>query len=286
MTENSVNFDKKESLQSDSTIQNEEISTKNSTLNSTIKKENMEVHHHAHHGHEKKTWKNYFWEFLMLFLAVFCGFLAEYQLEHKIENDREKTYINNLLEDLNDDLKSFSNYDAKVTNNKRNIDSLFTLFKLPNRNAHMGEIYFLARTFTIQAFNLIPNERTFEQMKNSGHLRLIHKKNTATAVSKYYLDIKGILEQNNIIRDKLSLYQVEMGNLFDAEILWQIFNTRQLPSNNNLILLSEDPISINRYLAVAQYYLATQIRQNDRANEASKKCKELIELIRKEYKIN
>ena len=77
-----------------------------------------------------------------------------------------------------------------------------------------------------------------------------------------------------------------MGNLFDAEILWQIFITRQLPSNNNLKLLSEDPISINRYLSGAQYFIATQFRQNDRVNEAAKKSRELIELIKTEYKLD
>ena len=202
-------------------------------INLNQETENMEVHHHAHHGHEKKTWKSYFWEFFMLFLAVFCGFLAEYQLEHKIETDREAIYIKNLLEDLNDDLNSYANYNAKVAINKRAIDSLFLLFKMPNRKEHFSDIYFFARKITIQSAILIPNIRTYEQMKNSGHLRLLHKKNTATAVSKYYLDIQGILDQNIVIRDKLNLYQVEMGNLFDAEILWQIFITRQLPSNNN-----------------------------------------------------
>jgi hypothetical protein len=246
----------------------------------------MEVHHHAHHGHEKKTWKILFWEFFMLFLAVFCGFLAEYQLEHKIENDREAIYIKNLLEDLNDDLNSYANYNTKVAINKRAIDSLFILFKSPSRNIHLADIYFFARKITIQASTLIPNERTYEQMKNSGHLRLIQKRNTATAVSKYYLDIQGILQQNIVIVDKLTLYQVEMGNLFDAEMLWQIFNERQLPNNNNLRLLSEDPITINRYLTAAQYFIATQFRQNDRINEAAKKSRELIELIKKEYKLN
>lgn len=257
--------------------------TKAINLNQETK--NMEVHHHAHHGHEKKTWKSYFWEFFMLFLAVFCGFLAEYQLEHKIETDREDIYIKNLLEDLNDDLKSYADYNTNFAIRKRAIDSLFVLFKLPNRNAHMADIYFIARKITMTASVLIPNERTYEQMKNSGHLRLIHKKNTATAVSKYYLDIQAIIGQNIVIRDRLTLYQNEMGNLFDAEILWQIFNSGQLPSNKILKLLSEDPKIINKYLSDAQYYIATHFRQNDRANEAAKKCRELIELIKTEYKL-
>jgi hypothetical protein len=279
-------FDSLTNSQSDNTSAEIIANSGTKAINLNQETENMEVHHHAHHGHEKKTWKIFFWEFFMLFLAVFCGFLAEYQLEHKIENDREAIYIKNLLEDLNDDLNSYANYNTKVAINKRAIDSLFILFKSPSRNIHLADIYFFARKITIQASTLIPNERTYEQMKNSGHLRLIQKRNTATAVSKYYLDIQGILQQNIVIVDKLTLYQVEMGNLFDAEMLWQIFNERQLPNNNNLRLLSEDPITINRYLTAAQYFIATQFRQNDRINEAAKKSRELIELIKKEYKLN
>ena len=246
----------------------------------------MEVHQHTNHEHGKKAWKSYFWEFFMLFLAVFCGFLAEYQLEHKIEADRETVYIKNLLEDLNNDLNSFAEYNKKVTKNKRAVDSIFILFKLPNRNDHLADLYFLVRTITIQAAILIPNVRTYEQMKNAGHLRLIQKKNISNAISAYYLNIQGIFDQNIVIREKLNLYQVEIGNLFDAEILWQIFNSRQLPSNNHLKLLSQDQILINRYLTAAQYFIATQFRQNDRVFEASKKSRELIKQIKEEYRLD
>ena len=69
---------------------------------------NMEVHSHSHTPRNK--WSHYFWELLMLFLAVFCGFLAEYKLEHVIENQREETLMQSLVDDLNADEITLTNY--------------------------------------------------------------------------------------------------------------------------------------------------------------------------------
>src|SRR5574339_799083 len=103
----------------------------------------MEVHHHAHTA--RKKWTHYFWEFLMLFLAVFCGFLAEYQLEHQIEKDREKQFINNLLEDLQQDTTALdqdvNEYQAHL---KRN-DTLMRLLYGRDLKNHGDDLYYLAR---------------------------------------------------------------------------------------------------------------------------------------------
>ena len=109
----------------------------------------MEVHAHTHT--ERKKWTHYFWEFLMLFLAVFCGFLAEYQLEHKIESDREKVYIKNLYDDLKSDTVIYTAYEKSGIEFAEHIDSLMRLLKSPDRNAHLGKIYFYTRVLTINS---------------------------------------------------------------------------------------------------------------------------------------
>ena len=145
--------------------------------------ETMEVHHHAHHD-GKRNWKSYFWEFLMLFLAVFCGFLAEYQLEHKIERDREVVYLKNLYEDLKDDVHQFTEYDSISIIYFSNIDSLMILMKSPDRDNHMNRIYYLERSATMNVKNFLSyNARTYEQMKHSGHLRLIRNQQVADSIS-------------------------------------------------------------------------------------------------------
>jgi hypothetical protein len=64
----------------------------------------MEVHHSHHHGQKKKI-KEYFLEFLMLFIAVTLGFFAENLREKQIEQHREISYLKNVHEDLQLDLK-------------------------------------------------------------------------------------------------------------------------------------------------------------------------------------
>src|SRR5688500_4734809 len=131
----------------------------------------MEVHAHSHIA--RKKWTNNFWEFLILFLAVIDEFLAEYQLENKMEKDRTKIYIKNLLVDVRTDTATVKS-DAR--NNKISaaiIDSLMYLLKGPERKTKTTRIYYLARILTLRSDFLLPNERTYEEMKFSGQLRLI-----------------------------------------------------------------------------------------------------------------
>jgi hypothetical protein len=244
----------------------------------------MEVHHHTHAPHGKKNWKNYFWEFLMLFLAVFCGFLAEYQLEHKIERDREKVYINNLYEDLKDDIVHFSEYDKTTSELLVTIDSMILLMKSPDKDLHINRIYYLARKATMNPQNFFSfNSRTYEQMKNSGHLRLIRNQQVADSISGYYFSQQMIELQNNILKDRITDYMQVIGKVLDAQVLFQIFKDKKEPTNNSLKFISNNPQEINMFLTSSQYYYGARKLQNERCNERSKKAQRLLDLIKKEY---
>ncbi len=131
----------------------------------------MEVHHA--HSHHTKNWKSYLWEFLMLFLAVFCGFLAEYKLEHMIEHQREKQYIRSLVSDLESDQEVLRNHMAHVRSGIAMMDTLITILNTPSLLPHStGQLYYLARLGP-RLSPLSTNNRTFEQLKNSGNFRLI-----------------------------------------------------------------------------------------------------------------
>jgi len=246
---------------------------------------NMEVHH-PHHVTHKKKWGEYLLEFFMLFLAVFLGFLAENQREHYIENQREKVYVKNLYEDLKSDTVScliFAKTNEEFSNS---VDTLITLMKSPDRDLHFSKIYFLARTATmIQGITLflVFNQRTFIQMKNSGQLRLISNQQVADSISSYYNSLEVVQLQNESIVNRTTDYMRIMGELFDAEILFKIWKERKEPPSQNLRLLTTDPIMVNKYLTALQYFYGTRNSQNILAQERSKKAKNLIELIKKEY---
>lgn len=253
-------------------------------INSIQDSENMEVHHHSHHEHGKRNWKNYFWEFLMLFLAVFCGFLAEYQLEHKIEHDREKVYINNMYDDLQEDVIHFMEYDKKTSEFLSAIDSMMLLMKSNDRNLHMNRIYYLARNATMNVQNFIStNSRTFEQMKESGYLRLIRNQLVADSVSSYYFSMQRIEIQNRILQDRIADYMQTVGKVFDAQVLFQIFKNKTEPVSDSLKLITTDPQEINSFLTSAQYNYGARTLQKDLCNERAKCAQQLLEIIKKEY---
>ena len=171
--------------------------------------ETHHTHHHDHPQHKEKLWKHYALEFFMLFLAVFCGFLAENFRESRIENEREKVYMENLYQDLKDDSATFSNYDKSTSEFVRSIDTLMMLMKSPDRNAHLSKIYFLARMATLYSTAVFPNERTFDEMKSSGYLRLIKNRQIADSVSGYYNSLERLYYQNELIGNRSGDYMGE-----------------------------------------------------------------------------
>ena len=143
----------------------------------------MEVHAHTHTP--RKNWTHYLWEFLMLFLAVFCGFLAENQREHMVEHQREKKYMESLVSDLALDTvmlnQGFPRRDGRI----KAIDTVFRFFKTHEGGRSItGKLF---RTIRRTTYDLPyrRNNITINQLKNSGGMRLIRKKNVADSIAAY-----------------------------------------------------------------------------------------------------
>ncbi|MEO6405942.1 MAG: hypothetical protein ABIY51_04885 [Ferruginibacter sp.] len=243
----------------------------------------MDVHHHSHPTHGKKSWKDYFWEFLMLFLAVFCGFLAEYQLEHKIEKDREKVYVQNLLEDLKADTAIYNDY---TRNNKvlfGSIDTLIKLIKSPERKQHIAKLAFTARMILPKYKPLYTTDRTYEQMKSSGALRLIRDKEVSNSVSLYYYSVIELKKYNDAAFTWGSDYGKAMGKIFDAELLLKIIKEKKEQPAFASDLLTEDRSTLNELITSAQYLYGSFLLAEKIGNERNIAAQKLIELIKKEY---
>ena len=199
----------------------------------------MEVHHHAHTA--RKKWIHYFWEFLMLFLAVFCGFLAEYQLEHKIEKDREKVYMQNLLEDLKTDTTVYHIYEKNSAIISDLIDTLITYLENPERKQHISKLTYAARMITLKWRQIHPTERTYDQMKSSGHLRLISKSTVANSVLHYYNSLKQLNNVNEIGALWVSDYAKAMGKVFDGAVLFKILKEKKGTSFRRFSFINRRP---------------------------------------------
>ena len=109
----------------------------------------------------------------MLFLAVFCGFLAEYQLEHKIERDREKQFMKTMVEDLKSDSAQLNRL---IKARKSRVTELDTLFYIIANDEYLKEgrkVYELYEFSYWDILRFFPSDRTMQQLKNGGNLRLM-----------------------------------------------------------------------------------------------------------------
>ena len=157
----------------------------------------MEVHQHAHHE-GKKNWKSYIWEFLMLFLAVFCGFLAEWRLEKMIENHREEEYIQSIVEDINADVKQTEKLIIDVSKRISLSDSLLSALSSGDIQTNSNKAYQLW-LMTIGFPDFVQNDRTIQQLKSSGGLRLIRKKAVSDKIMEYDQAVRLMaVTQNNM----------------------------------------------------------------------------------------
>jgi hypothetical protein len=245
----------------------------------------MEVHHHPHT--ERKKWTHYFFEFLMLFLAVFAGFLAENWREHIVERKREKEYILSMIEDLKLDTTGLS-----ADNNTRKTavvmyDSVITLLNKKNRSQfEQQRIYYLERMAV--RFSPFPrlNDRTYEQMKSSGNLRLIHENEISDKITHYYFNIKEFsLNTDQTLLRLQSLIEIQ-GKVFDGAVFQQMINTKNFEITQplgNPALITEDKQTLNELSVRIHYVLSILLYSQNFITELEKEASQLIETLKKEY---
>ena len=232
-----------------------------------------------------ESFGHYFFEFFMMFLAVFLGFLADNIRERLAEKKRERVYMQNMLEDLCADIVLHNNY---TQNNKtvfELINTLVQLIKSPERKQHITKLAYTARMVLPQFKQLYLTERTYEQMKSSGNLRIISKQKVANSISSYYYSISELKKYNESIMVWATDYGNEMGKIFDGELLLNIIIEKKEIHADANALLTEDPVVLNQLITSAQYLYGALILGEKIGNERSLAAQQLIELIKKEYQL-
>ncbi|HTB30667.1 MAG TPA: hypothetical protein VK808_01490 [Bacteroidia bacterium] len=232
-----------------------------------------------------ETFGHYFFEFFMMFLALYLGFFAENLRERLAEKKQERVYMQNMLEDLSADIVLNTNY---TKNNKvvfELIETLVQLIKSPERKLHITKLAYTARMVLPQFKQLFLMERTYEQMKSSGTLRLIGNQEVAIGISYYYHSVSELKKYNDSIMVWAADYGNEMGRIFDAELLLKIIKEKKEIPADATALLTEDPVVLNELITSAQYLYGALILGEKIGNERSIAAKNLIELIKKEYRL-
>lgn len=164
--------------------------------------ENMETHaHRLHHAPGKKFW-HYFFEFSMLFLAVFCGFIAENWREQLGEHQREKQFILSIVEDIKSDTLESKKILIQLKSISLGIDSVLIALSSPEIIENSNSAYRLwTKNLGLEVF--VSNDRTIQQLKNSGELRLIRNKAVSDRIMKYDQTLKKYYVQSNLMYSAL-----------------------------------------------------------------------------------
>ncbi len=242
----------------------------------------MEVHHHAHTA--RKKWTHYFWEFLMLFLAVFCGFLAEYQLEHKIEKDREKQYVESLVEDLQQDTSNLRSSLAYFRHQDSYFDTLKTLFPQLgqgfNRSLHNSMIGVMGWE------DFIATDKTMQQLKYAGGMRLIRKRKVADAIAGYDLLLRNYETDIQELQGVFSKVDDKLGqiiNLYGLDNAQQSMIVGELEIRKENYLLRTDAMSLGEYYNRIVVYRYLRGFTVDNMKNLHTAASDLIHLLKTEY---
>jgi hypothetical protein len=143
----------------------------------------MEVHHpHV----QKKNFKEYLLEFLMIFLAVTMGFFAENVREHFSDRKKENQYMHSLAEDLKKDTAALH---YSIRRLQIDIDNAHRLAVLVAKNQLMSQNDTTVLWLTVDAahsVDIIFNDRTSSQLKNTGSIGLIRNKNISDSILQYW----------------------------------------------------------------------------------------------------
>jgi hypothetical protein len=246
--------------------------------------EEMEVHHHTHAGHHKKTWKEYIWEFLMLFLAVFCGFLAEYQLEQTIERHREKEYIVTMIEDLGKDTTAINEHRIQRERRKVQMDSLSYLLSQPDYSEKTALIYYYAR-WTLRATYLNSTDRTLQQLKNAGGMRLITSKRAAEAIVDYDAQMKLVQNQNySLEENRVTEFMKKVTTVFDGNVLDEMYgDSLIIIPQGNPPFITNDKQKFSELVSQLHFVKSLNNRNIYFENKLKAKAAETIAVLKKEY---
>jgi hypothetical protein len=249
----------------------------------------MEVHAHTlttvpdiHRG--RKKWTHYLWEFLMLFLAVFCGFLAENFREHQVEHQREKQFIRSLTEDLETDTANLRASIESFERQDKYFDTVFTLFPQLGKGYNHSLRTSIVNLMGWKTF--VATDKTIQQLKYSGGMRLIRKRGIADAIAGYDallrandLDMQGLEKSLDKVDEKFG----EILDLQGLELAEQTKSISELEKGKENFLLKDNAATLGQYYNRLKVYRLLRRLTIGRMNKLRITATGLISFLKDEY---
>ena len=251
----------------------------------------MEVHHthttpiHGRTG--RKKWTHYLWEFFMLFLAVFCGFLAENQREHYVEHRREKQYIRSLIEDLKSDTTGIGTGNLWFDKICAASDTLLLNFESFTSGSSAKAVKSL--TYILSGYpDFVYTDRTMQQLKNAGGLRLIRNQSASDSITSYDATIRDLSIEESEVTVFYDQIQDNANKLFSFRKLDQQQagkNPDELAKTNPDLWLTHDSRELEHFYNVLRKYKTVIFHYKKYLERFKNKESRLIDLLKREYHI-
>ena len=244
----------------------------------------MEVHHHSHS--ERKKWTQYFWEFLMLFLAVTLGFFVENQREHYVEHQRELQYMRSMVEDLKLDTTELTGHIRMRIERDEMLDSLVYLLTQTNIRENGNSIYYIGRIVS-PPISFFPNDRTIQQLKSAGGLRLIRDMDISNSIMAYDRKMRQSVFELGDEQQVRGEYRLSANKIFSGQVFHEMMKNKGIKRPiGNPALFSEDKALLNEFIMETQYLEKVNQKQAARAQELVDQARKLIADIVKGYHLH
>jgi len=202
----------------------------------------------------KKKWRSYLLEFLMLFLAVFLGFVAENIRVKNAEQETEKQYMITMVEDLKSDTTRLAGLIVARKNRIIELDSLFNLISSDRYIKEGNKVYGLYYFPYWDVLRFFPSDRTMQQLKNSGNLRLIRKENVSDALIRYDVFIRNRKEYESLQVELANQINPIIEKLIDPIVIHNAHEARyynEILASDTLIKVSDFRLNLPQNLSIS-----------------------------------
>ena len=244
----------------------------------------MEVHH-SHGVTHKKKWTEYLLEFFMLFLAVFLGFLAENVRENVVEGHREHQFMSAMARDLELDTMQFATIKRYNSNKLKLTDSVIIFFSR-HLEQKMPAITYHNAFELIKGSAFYQNSGTIDQLKNSGGLRLIRKREVVDSIQGYDQAMRRLVLRDRFEVDE-SVKNIDLlQKLFDGQSLTMLYADTMFnkkPADIKSTMISLNPAYRSEYLNHLREYRFLVFEDMKLRDQIALRAANLLALIQKQY---
>jgi hypothetical protein len=222
----------------------------------------------------------------MIFLAVTMGFFAESLRENIADKEKEKEYIKSFVQNMKDDTASIANV---LEENKMKIEKLQDVMSFSFKNLSdpvIRKLFYKSCNFIGYYSVFKSNDATLQQLKNSGGLRLIKRKNVADSIS-FYDNMVKIIYAAEVYYSNTTDYGIKaVREVLDYSVTYDSsYIKNDSLSDKPLPFINNDPQKIKMLFNMVDYEIGAAKNYVTNIKQRLPFAIRLITFLEKEYNL-